>query len=63
VKIRYKITKQGTKKGYWRLIDVLTGEAIESGYKSKKAILDNAIQRNIAIGVDANEHRLDEYEI
>ena len=63
MEIRYKISKQGMKKGYWKLIDSMTGQTIESGYQSKKAILDNAIQRNMIIGVDVNEHRLDKYEI
>jgi len=60
--IRFKISKRGMKKGYWKLIDCLTGDTIESGYKSKAAILANAIERNRLMGVDVNEHRLDKYE-
>ena len=63
MKIRYKISKEGMKKGYWKLIDTLDGNTIESGYKSKRAILDNAVERNVLIGVDVNEYKQNEFEL
>jgi hypothetical protein len=63
VEIRFKISKQGMKRGYWKLVDILTGETIESGYKSKAAIFMNAVERNARIGVDTNYYKRDEYEI
>jgi hypothetical protein len=39
---RYAASKEGMSKGYWKIVDTTTGNAVESGMRSKAATVAQA---------------------
>lgn len=39
---RYQVTNKGMMKGYYKIVDVYTGDTVQSGFTSKRAAMEVA---------------------